>query len=440
MVLGSVSRAQIVPDAIIDHAVILKHSSRHLVLGIVALTLSIVYGIWYSYSVIMVALLKEFGWSRSVLAGAFSLFTLMHGISNPVIGALCARVSPPRIVAAGGGVLAFSLWLDSLVTQPWHLYLSFGVGTAVGVAMSGWVPALVQAQRRFPDRLGLAIGIVSAGVGLGILLVVPVCQLLIDAYGWRTAFRVLAVTCVVWIVPAGVYVARTSAAGTRDRSTTATDGGTSEVVVRRPPVPAMTLAEAARTAPFWLVIGASIFGNICAQTMHVHQVVYLVDHGLSAIVAATVVSVVGAASIVAKILGGWASDHVDREFVYIGGALFMVVAMLALMAVGASPSHWGAYGYALLLGVGYSVTASVMPAIASDRFSGPHFGAIVGMALMASAIGSALGPWLAGYLFDITGSYFQAFVIALGCGLTAAILGYRLRQLRLRAACVARTA
>lgn len=439
---------QVAPDANIGHAAILKPSSRYVVLGLLALTLSIVYGIWYCYSVIMVALLREFGWSRSVLAGAFSLFTLMHGFTNPVVGALCARVSPPRIVAVGGVVLASSLWLDSLVAQPWHLYLSFGVGTAVGVATSGWVPALIQAQRRFPDRLGLAIGIVSAGVGLGILVVVPLCQLLIDAYGWRTAFRVLAIACLVWIVPVGIYLARdadaaplpaTLGAGARAGSAAGT-GGPSEVVVRRAPAPAMTLAEAARTAPFWLVIAASIFGNICAQTMHVHQVVYLVDHGLAAIVAATVVSVVGGASIIAKILGGWASDHVDREFVYIGGALFMVVALLALMAVGASPTRWGAFGYAVLLGIGYSVTASVMPAIASDRFSGPHFGTIVGMALMASAVGSALGPWLAGYLFDITGSYMVPFVIALGCGLTAAMLGYRLRQLRLRAAYVARTA
>lgn len=421
----------------------MKPPSRYLVLGLLALTLSIVYGIWYCYSVIMVALLREFGWSRSVLAGAFSLFTLMHGFTNPVVGALCARVSPPRIVAVGGVVLASSLWLDSLVAQPWHLYLSFGVGTAVGVAASGWVPALIQAQRRFPDRLGLAIGIVSAGVGLGILVVVPLCQLLIDAHGWRTAFRVLALTCLVWIVPTGIYLARNGAAGASESAREASEPGAdgpSEVVDRRLPAPALTLAEAARTAPFWLVIAASIFGNICAQTMHVHQVVYLVDHGVAAIVAATVVSVVGGASIVAKILGGWASDHVDREFVYSGGALFMVVALLALMAVGASPTRWGAYGYAVLLGIGYSVTASVMPAIASDRFSGPHFGTIVGMALMASAVGSALGPWLAGYLFDVSGSYVVPFVIAIGCGLIAALLGYRLRQLRLRASCVARTA
>lgn len=408
-------------------------------LGLLALTLSVVYGVWYCYSVLMVALLKEFGWSRSVLAGAFSLFTLMHGVANPVIGWLCARVHPPRLVAAGGTILAASLWLDSYVSQPWHLYLGFGVGTAIGVATSGWVPALVQAQRRFADRLGLAIGLASAGVGLGILLVVPACQLAIEAYGWRTALRGLAVLCLAWIVPVAAYLAWATPAPAPLPERVPAPGG-STIQDRRVRAQPPDLRSAARTAPFWLVIGASVFGNVCAQTMHVHQVAYLVDHGLAGIVAATVVSVVGASSIFAKILGGWASDHVDREYVYIGGALFMILAVLALLAVGAAPTRWGAYGYAVLLGIGYSVTASVMPAIASDRFSGPHFGAIVGMALMAGAIGSAIGPWLAGWLFDLTGSYRLPLGITIGCGAAAALAGWQLRRLRLRAGDVARSA
>lgn len=410
-------------------------------LGLLALTLSIVYGIWYCYSVIMVALLHEFGWSRSVLAGAFSLFTLMHGVANPVIGWLVGRVQPPRVVIVGALILSASLWLDSHVAEPWHLYLAFGIGTAIGVAASGWVPTLVQAQRRFPDRLGLAIGIASAGVGLGILVVVPACQLVIEVHGWRAAFRALAIACLVWIVPVATFIARTSPRHPAPQVPPRPVGpGESEVQSSRTAARPMVFEQAIRTEAFWLVIGSSIFGNICAQTMHVHQVAYLVDHGVAAIVAATVVSVVGGASICAKIGGGWASDHVDREFVYMGGAVFMMLAVLALTAVGGSPSAWGVYGYAVLLGLGYSVTASVMPAMASDRFAGPHFGTIVGMVLMAGAVGSAIGPWLAGWLFDRTGSYRVPLGIAFGCGGVAAAAGWRLRRLRLGQSAVARTA
>ena len=142
------------------------------------------------------------------------------------------------------------------------------------------------------------------------------------------------------------------------------------------------MREAARTQPFWLLVAAFFFGNACSQTLHVHQVAYLVDHGLSAIVAASVVSVVGLASIFGKTGGGWLSDRVERELVYVAGIMIMVASAFVLLALGASPTRWGAYGYAVLLGVGYSVTASLTPAMVSDRFSGRHFGAIVGIGLL----------------------------------------------------------
>ena len=152
----------------------------------IAFTLALAYGIWYSYSVILVALLAEFGWSRSVLAGAFSVFTLVHGGVNPVVGMLCARFKPLR--GAGGLAMGLALVADSFVSTPLELYLAFGVATAVAVAAGGWVPALVHVQRESQDRLGLAVGIISSGVGVGMLLVVPLTQLLIDAFGWRIAF------------------------------------------------------------------------------------------------------------------------------------------------------------------------------------------------------------------------------------------------------------
>jgi MFS family permease len=159
-------------------------------------------------------------------------------------------------------------------------------------------------------------------------------------------------------------------------------------------------------------------------------VAYLVDHGLSAIVAASVVSVVGLASIFAKTGGGWLSDRVERELVYVAGIAIMVASVFVLLALGASPTRWGAYGYALLLGVGYSVTASLTPAMVSDRFSGRHFGAIVGVCLIGSSTGSAVGPWLAGTLYDATGSYTVAFLIAAACGVIAGAAGWQARRRR----------
>ncbi|MEW6688586.1 MAG: MFS transporter [Pseudomonadota bacterium] len=406
-----------------------------------ALSLALAYGIWYAYSVILVALLREYGWSRSVLAGAFSVFTLVHGAANPVIGMLCDRVRPLRLMAAGGALLGAALWADSHISSPVELYLGFGVATALAVAVAGWIPALVQVQRSFQDRLGLALGIVSSGVGVGMLLVVPLTQLLIDAYGWRTAFRVLGAICAAWIVPSSLFLLRLPRGEIRGRSPIRQIRGQSPIkqnqensgsdpMAGSDPV---TLAQAMRGQPFWLMLAAFFFGNICSQTLHVHQVAYLVDLGVAALAAASVVGVVGLASIVGKTGGGWLSDRVERELVYLAGIGVMVASVAALALLALSPARWAIYGYAVLLGLGYSVTASLIPAMVSDRFSGPHFGAIVGVGLFGSAAGSAAGPWMAGWLFDLTGGYGLAFLIAGACGVAAGIAGWRARALRVRA-------
>ena len=398
--------------------------TRYTALGVIGLTLALAYGIWYSYSVVLVALLEEFGWSRSVLAGAFSLFTLVHGGVNPLIGALCARFRPLRVSAAGGAAIALALFAVSFVASPLALYATFGVLTALAVALAGWVPSLVYVQRSFRDRLGFSIGIISAGVGVGMMLVVPLVQALIDGAGWRNAYRVLGIVCFLWITPASIWLQ------IRGRTPEKQNQPTSGSVPSRTGSANMTLREAMRTQPFWLLVAAYFFGNVSSQTLHVHQVAYLVDHGLAAMVAASVVGVVGLASIVGKTGGGWLSDRIDRELVYLAGIAILVGAAFALLGVGRPPQAWQAYGYAVLLGLGYSVTAAITPAMVADRFSGTNFGAIVGVGLMANAAGSALGPWLAGRLYDASGSYGVAFTLTATSGVVAGMAGWRARALR----------
>ena len=133
--------------------------------------------------------------------------------------------------------------------------------------------------------------------------------------------------------------------------------------------------------------------------------------------AASVISVVGAASILGKTGGGFVSDLFPREAVYALGMVGMIGGVGVLWLVAAAPSAWLALGYGVLFGLGYSVTAFVVPAMMSDRFRGPNFGAIQ----VASSLGSALGAWLAGRILDATGSYAIAFSIAAGAAAVAAL-------------------
>jgi MFS family permease len=385
----------------------------YLALGVTVVTLALAYGVWYAYSVFLVALLREFGWSRSVLAGAFSIFTLVSGGAGPVLGALADRFGPRRLILIGGVLLAGSLWADSLVTRAWHLYLSFGLLTAVGVATAGWTPAVVMVQRQWKARLGLALGIAGSGVGLGIFLVVPLCQALIDGFGWRWAFRVLAALCALWILPATYLAIRDTPPASREPAPRGEAG--------RAPGGEHSLALALANPSFRLIGLAVFLGSICSQTLHVHQAAFLVDHGLPAMTAASVISVVGASSILGKTGGGWISDHLSRELVYALGMIGMIIGVGVLWMVALAPSAWLALGYAVLFGLGYSVTAFIVPAMMSDRFRGPHFGSIFGATQVASALGSALGAWLAGRIFDATGSYAIAFTLAATAASVAAL-------------------
>jgi MFS family permease len=387
-------------------------------LAVSFVTLGLVYGIWYAYSVFLVALLRDFGWPRSILAGAFSVFVLVHGGLSPALGWLCDRVGPRRVVLAGAGTLAAGLAATGLIQAPWQLFLSFGVVTAVGIAAAGWIPAVVLVQRGVARRrLGLALGIVGSGIGAGIFLVVPLCQLLIDRVGWRGAVWTMGGLCLAWIVPATLV-------GIRDLPAVAAAG--LPAGARDP-----TLADALRGGGFWLLALVQGLGSLATQTLLVHQAAYLVDHGQSALAAASVVSLVGLASIGGKTGGGWVSDFLGRRLVYLFGMSLVVasVGVLGLVALGLGLP--AAYAYGVLIGVGYSVSAALWPAIVADRFPGRHFGSIFGAMQAANALGGSLGPWAAGRLHDAAGSYAVPFAgAALAAGLAAALLWVATRRRR----------
>lgn len=390
-------------------------------------TLGLVYGVWYAYSVFLVALLREFGWSRSVLAGAFSLFTLVHGGIGLPLGWLADRVGPRRLIVVGAAGLGAALVLDGAIDRPWQLYLTFGLMTALGVAAAGWVPAVMLVQRAFPHRIGTALGFTSAGVGFGIFLVVPICQWLIDQVGWRWAFRITGLAIAAWVIPATLWLVRDAPARAPGPAPAPTPPPVARAGGARPE---LTLGAAMHTLPFWLFATLQACVSFANQMLLVHQVAYLVDHGIPSLMAASVVSVIGITSVCGKIGGGWVSDFMDRRVTYTVGTTFTAASIGALGLLALHPTPGWAYLYAVLIGIGYSIPAAITPAVLNDVFRGRHFGAIFGSFQVTGALGGAAGPWVAGRVFDVTGSYAPAFiaaVIAAGVA-TAALWGTRRRR------------
>ncbi len=379
------------------------------VVGASFVTMALLYGLWYSYSVFLVALLKEFGWSRSTTAGAFSVFALVHAIVGPFFGPVAARFGPRRIVLAGGCIVGLGLALTAETSQPWQLYLSFGIVTAIGIGFSGYVPLVILIRGWFPARIGTAVGIATAGISVGIAILVPVCQALIDHVGWRWAFRVLGLAVVGWLFPATHFLLRE-----RPTAGPPAPQHAPPQPASREPRPYWTLASAVRSWKFW-GLGVVLFTSNSAVTLFmIHQVAYLVDHGVPAMVAATVGGVVGLTSIAGKTGWGYLMDRTPREHTYTLASVSLLLSIGALALAGTYPLSLLPYVYAVVLGIGYAITAPFTPAVSNDLFGGPGFSTIFGSIHISLGLGTAAGAWAGGKIYDLTGRYAAAFWGALG--------------------------
>ncbi len=391
---------------------------RWIVVGSTFVTLGAAYGIWYSYAVFLVAFLRDFGWSRSVIAGAFSVFVMVHGIMGAINGWMAGWIGPKRLIIIGGCLLGFGLLLTAQTVAWWHLYLAFGVVVAVGVATAGWLPSVILVRGWFPDRIGTALGVASAGIGIGIAGLVPLTQYLIERVGWRWACRILAALVVALIVPATTFLVR-------DPPSLTAREGVSKMARRRAFSDGdayWTLASAIKDWHFWGLAAVFFSGNVATQMLLVHQVAYLVDHGVSALVAASVGGLVGLVSIPGKMGWGAFSDRTNREVAYGLAFACLVTSMGALVLAGRNPTSLLPYAYAVLLGLGYAATAPLTPAAASDLFSGPRFSTIFGTLHISNSAGAAAGAWIAGWVHDVTGGYSAALWVAFGTAVFSATL------------------
>ena len=386
------------------------------------LALAISYGVYYSFSVFYVALLEEYGWSRASTAGVFSLFVLVIAAGGAVAGTLIDRFGPSKVVPVGGILLALGLVATSRLTELWQFYLYFGVISGLGLSCSGWVPSVTLVNRWFADKRGVAMGIASAGIGFGTVSVVPFVQHLISTVGWRTAFLVLAALSLILIAPqaAALLKGHPAELGLKPDGNSLGGSPAGARAVQRPMVVVdavwaarpWSVATAMGTPRFWLLGATTFFGILTNQMLWVHQAAYLVDNGYDKMLAASMVGLAGLASMPGKVFWGNLADRLGRELAYSMGMAAMLVAIGLLVLTGAFPVVALVPLFAVAFAVGYAVTAPILPISVADVFGGRNFGAIFGVVNLNSGLGSAVGAWLAGFVFDVTGSYLSAFAAA----------------------------
>lgn len=383
---------------------------RYCLVGLAFTHLGVSRGLIATFSVFYVAFIETFGWSRAATAGALSLLIVTEGLSLPLAGSFTDRVGPRRALLLGGIVLALGLGFTATVSSLWQLYFWVGLVTALGLGLIGMVPHIAILSREFPQRRGMALGLAFAGGGVGIAVLVPLSQALISRWGWPTAYMALAVSTAVLVIPPVLLffpaAPAESAVAAPDRT-----GKTED----------WTVAQALRSGVFWLLFGSRVLASMGNQLIVTHQIAYAVDVGFSKLFAASVFGLMGICSIFGRIFFGYLADRIKREAAFTWVQAVSVLGIVALLLLKDDSLSLLLYAYAVFYGLGQGSRALVLSAISADIFSGKSFGAILGYFTLSIGIGGAVGSWLGGFIFDTTGSYTSAFVIAALCCLGSVI-------------------
>jgi MFS family permease len=366
-------------------------------------------GLHGTFGVFFVAMLDAFGWSRAATAGAISLAIIFEGACLPFAGGLIDRIGGRKTLIGGGLVLAAGLSFASTIASIWQFYFWIGIVSAFGIALIGMVPHVAILSREFPQRRGTALGIAWAGGGVGIVLLVPVTQLMISNWGWSPAYVGLAViTSMLVIPPVPLFLPAAT-------STAAKAAPAPKAQPKEPPETDWTVKRALATSAFWLLFIARTLASMGNQIIVTHQIAHAIDVGYAKVFAASIFGLMGVVSIGGRILFGYLADVMRREAVFTWVQIISAVGILALLGMHDASMPWLLYLYAVCYGLGQGSRALVLSAISADIFHGKHFGAIFGYFTFSIGLGGAVGAWLGGFLFDITRSYAVSFWASLAC-------------------------
>ena len=383
-----------------------------------SIILRLEFGSQYSYGVFFPELCGEFGWTRAMVSGAYSLFFLWHGVIQFVSGSLNDRHGPRLMLMISILALGSGYALMSIVNAAWQLYVFYGVILGTGLGF-GFLPVTSTVSRWFVKGRGTALGLTVAGIGAGTLALAPLAQFLIFEFDWRTSYLILAGLLVVIALP----VSRLMRLDPSEKGLLPYGMGEMEGESKQNNSPGsimdFTLKQAIRTGAFWVLFAMNMFLVLPVQMVMVHLKAYAVDFGVAEMTAATALGLVGGASIAGRIVLGSLSDRIGRKASLFIAYLLMAIAMLWLLQ---ARQPWQFYLFSAIFGFGYGSCVPLFPAVVGDWFGTKFHGRIFGMLAIGAGIGGAAGPLLAGYTFDITGSYNIAIIvsavmlfIAVGC-------------------------
>ena len=395
----------------------------------------------------LVALERQFGWSRTALSGAFSLARAEGAVLGPLEGVVIDRIGARRMVLIGYivmglgfiwlsrieqlGQMALLTWLDfTLHVLPFsnldesliHFYAAYMLIT-LGSGFGGWLALVAMVNNWFSRRRSFAMAMSMSGIHLGGLLV-PLLALAIEHRGFDNAALGIGILLLVIIGPAAKVIrTRPEDIGLTpdgDPVTTIIDASTpqAESSVEKDE-PEFTARQAIKTPAFWMLTIAQVASSVSIVTLALHLVPKLTDTGMSLSGAGTVVTTYTIVALPALFVSGYYADRLPKTVMI---AFFLFLQGTGILIIALFDSFLMAYVFAVFYGVGFGGRSPLSTAIRGDYFGRKAFATIMGMSQLPMNLAMIAAPLFAGYMFDTTGAYIVPFTTFAALSFLGAVL------------------
>lgn len=376
------------------------------------LVIFIAFGIRSTMGVFLVPITEQYDWGRSIFAFAAALQNLFWGFSQPIFGAIADRFGSGRVILIGGICYVAGLALMIVSSTPLGFYITNGA--LIGFGLSGTTFAIVLAviARAVPERQrSMALGIGAAAGSLGQFVLVPLGNLLILQFGWASTIAMLSCLMLLVIPLSFALSGKPNISGPEQTLKAA-------------------VSQAARHPGYVLLTSGFFVCGFQVTFIGIHLPAYLTDIGLSSNVGAWALSMVGLFNLVGTLLAGYMGNIFKKKsilsFIYLGRAI--VIAVFVMLP----PSVPSALIFAGCMGILWLATIPLTSGIVSQVFGARYLGTLFGFVFLGHQIGSFLGVWMGGVLFDTTQSYAVVWWICVALGVIAALLHWPINESPIR--------
>jgi MFS family permease len=357
--------------------------------------------------IFLAALLKAFSWSHARVGSIIGGLSLAVGVSAPLAGWLLDRIEARWVMGTGAIIAALGL-VGAGNSHVFGTLLASVILLGIGLGASTWLAASLVIVNWFPDRRGMALGLVTFGMESGGMVMTYTVGSLIAAYNWRAGYFVVAVPAVLLVIPLLLIVVRTRPTATSSQS----------VALQAQALPGYEVGEALRTRAFWMLAVAEMsFGLAVGGTFH-HLVAFLEVLHYSLRAATLVVSIVLGMAAVGKVAMGALGDRIGgKNALSIGFAMIAVSVLILLNA--AQPAMLVLW--LIVAGIAGASPVALGPLLTVETLGLRRFGTLFGWLGFALTFGLFIGPQLVGWMTDVTGSYSAGYELcALICIVGAA--------------------